>query len=80
MGLKGLRVVEMNITNILATANLGILVYYLGYRIDLGYFCENKKTIKNDNCPGVLYQLGQPFKSIMVYKSGKVTMWGAKNI
>jgi hypothetical protein len=28
MGLKGLAIVEMGITNILATANLGIIVVY----------------------------------------------------
>ena len=67
-----LKMGQFNVTNIVANADLGC-------KIDIGRLCdEEKKVIRNENFPGVVYKNMENVKSALIFASGKVVFTGAK--
>lgn len=64
----------------MGVGTLGTYSANTGYQIDLGKLCENPRALKFDNLPGVIYQLYEPIKKVMVHRNGKLILWGAKNM
>jgi len=50
------------------------------FKIDMNRLCENRRALKPDNMTAVIYRLDEPIKKVMVYRSGKMLLWGAKTL
>jgi TATA-box binding protein (TBP) (component of TFIID and TFIIIB) len=54
-------------------------VFNIDFRINIGKIADmERKAIKIENCPGVIYRMQPPIKTAMLFQSGKMILMGAK--
>ena len=61
---------SFRITNIVASAKFK-------HPVDIGRIAEDQVGVKDDNFPGLVYRVGTPIKSALIFSSGKVMLTGA---